>query len=74
MRYYYTKQRYLESFKYGEESGNSSIDRVHEHIEDRVELSDTAKFKREMLTSLKEYTNLKKDLKNLNIDDTEEQN
>ena len=69
MRYYHCKQRYLESAKF---SKNASLDRTLEHIEDRVELSDTTKFKREMMEALKEYTDLKTVLKNLEVEDGEE--
>ena len=52
MRYYHSKQRYLESRMLQDQSGTKGINKAHEHIEDRVELSDTAKYKREMLDAL----------------------
>ena len=55
MRYYHSKQRYLESRMLQDQSGTKGINKAHEHIEDRVELSDTAKYKREMLDALNQY-------------------
>ena len=45
----------------------AKADAEHYHVDDRVELSDTIKLKREMLESLNDYKQQKQALKNLNV-------
>ena len=98
MRYFHSKQRYLESnqeallrdLQWDDVQSNrntasdglggrhlsevsgitvelAKADAEHYHVDDRVELSDTIKLKREMLESLNDYKQQKQALKNLNV-------
>lgn len=60
MRYFLAKQKYLKSGKYGIEEGM---------IEDKVELSDITKYKRDMIFSISEFIVQKRNISNFQQND-----